>query len=435
MLPQCECEVVERGDPRAAVAETRRQLKAGLQMPACGSRLARAGAKDAHHVVGLRHRVGLPDRRCQFECLDGKPHRRGVVASVVGTQGEIRVESSTLDDVVVLHGGQRGLQVLFCELPISSPAMELAQFVLKRGERRGCGMGGGRLVAGRRVRITPEQGLQITDIGGESGEVGMPQVEGPAQMRQGVGVGVERPCVVTRAHQVLGRLERVAGALVVMGDDTRSGADVGPALGFGKMWQKTYKVSLDGAGVSPQEVIVAWKHNFASFWPKDNLFYGPLAGIVPGDVAVLDLKMPGHTKLSTGVLVLYADDESFTFMTPEGHMLAGWITFSAFGRGGATWAQAQVLMRAQDPLSEMGLTLGGHRQENVFWSSTLRSLAAHFGVHDAAVETEVVCVDGKRQWSKAGNVRSSAAIQMGMYAMSAPMRLLAKPFRRPSEPR
>ena len=34
-------------------------------------------------------------------------------------------------------------------------------------------------------------------------------------------------------------------------------------------------------------------------------------------------------KLSTGVMVLYADEESFTLMTPEGHMFAGWITFSA----------------------------------------------------------------------------------------------------------
>lgn len=70
------------------------------------------------------------------------------------------------------------------------------------------------------------------------------------------------------------------------------------------MWQKTYRVSLDGAGVSPQQVIATWKHDFASFWPKDNLFYGPLTGIAPGDVAVLDLKMPGRIKLSTGVLVL-----------------------------------------------------------------------------------------------------------------------------------
>ena len=38
---------------------------------------------------------------------------------------------------------------------------------------------------------------------------------------------------------------------------------------------------------------------------------------------MLDLGMPGGMKLSTGVLVMYADDESFTLMTPQGHMFAG----------------------------------------------------------------------------------------------------------------
>ena len=64
-------------------------------------------------------------------------------------------------------------------------------------------------------------------------------------------------------------------------------------------------------------------------------------------MAALDLSMPGGLKLSTGVLVLFADEESFTLMTPEGHMFAGWITFSSFVEDGETCAQAQVLMRAE----------------------------------------------------------------------------------------
>ena len=29
--------------------------------------------------------------------------------------------------------------------------------------------------------------------------------------------------------------------------------------GFGKMWQKTYRIRLEGAGVTPADVIQAWK--------------------------------------------------------------------------------------------------------------------------------------------------------------------------------
>ena len=48
-------------------------------------------------------------------------------------------------------------------------------------------------------------------------------------------------------------------------------------------------------------------------------------------------------RLSTGVRVIYADDESFSFMTPQGHMFAGMITFSAFDDDGVTVIQIQAL--------------------------------------------------------------------------------------------
>jgi len=189
-----------------------------------------------------------------------------------------------------------------------------------------------------------------------------------------------------------------------------------PIQGFGKMWQKTYRVSLAGADVSPTQVISEWKASFPAFWPKGNQFYAPLTGINPGEIALIEASVGGGLKLSTGVMVMYADDESFTLMTPQGHMFAGWITFSAAEEGGATVAQAQVLMRAQDPLSELGLSLGGHRMEDKFWQQTLANLAAHFGAH-GQVETHVTCVDKKRQWANAKNIRHSAAIRSSMAAL------------------
>lgn len=202
-----------------------------------------------------------------------------------------------------------------------------------------------------------------------------------------------------------------------------------PIQGFGKMWQKTYRVNL-GPVATPQEVIEAWKESFPSFWPEGNRFYAPLTGIAPGEVAVLHLAMPGRLKLSTGVMVLYADDESFTLMTPEGHMFAGWITFSAASEAdGSTSAQAQVLIRANDPLYEVGLALGGHRKEDRFWEHTLRSLAAHFGV-EGDVQTTVTCVDRRRQWKRAGNIRHNAAVRSALYGMGAPFRAVPRLFRR-----
>ena len=203
-----------------------------------------------------------------------------------------------------------------------------------------------------------------------------------------------------------------------------------PLQGFGKMWQKTYKVILPGRAAGPTEVVATWKKQFPQFWPPGNNFYAPFTEIVPGEVAVLNLSMPGRVKLSTGVLVLYADDESFTFMTPEGHMFAAWITFSAFEATEGTVVQVQLLIRASDPIFEVAMALGGHRKEDKFWRQTLTNVAAHFGVSDPRIDMQVVCVDKKRQWSSARNVWKNSAVSSGLYAAGAPFRAMAKPFRR-----
>ncbi len=200
----------------------------------------------------------------------------------------------------------------------------------------------------------------------------------------------------------------------------------GPFQGFGKMWQKTYQVRLPSEAGRATDLIATWKVRFPEFWPDRNRFYAPLTGIQPGEVALLNLAMPGKMKLSTGVLVLYADDESFTLMTPQGHMFAGWITFSATDEDDGVVAQVQVLMRASDPIFELGLVLGGHRQEDQFWQQTLTRLATHHGYPDAPVDTKVVCVDKKRQWSKWRNVWHSSAIRSSIYMLGAPVRALRR---------
>ena len=65
-----------------------------------------------------------------------------------------------------------------------------------------------------------------------------------------------------------------------------------PIQGFGKMWQKTYVVRLNGITMTPQEVIATWRDNFASFWPKGNDFYPPLTGLEPGEVALIKASGP-----------------------------------------------------------------------------------------------------------------------------------------------
>jgi hypothetical protein len=227
---------------------------------------------------------------------------------------------------------------------------------------------------------------------------------------------------------------------IVVGDVPRDAVNlnvagrrlVGPVQGFGRLWQKTYRVSLDGSQATPEDVIRTWKAEFPSFWPKGNRFYGALTGIAPGDVAVLNLAMPGGQVLSTGIVVIYADQESFSFMTPEGHMFAALITFSgerdappAVPDAGVTAVRIQILLRTNDPVWELSMALGGSRVENTFWLATLRNLALRFDV-DATPTFEQVCVDRRRQWRNATNIRQNAAIRSGIWSLTHPQRLLRR---------
>lgn len=213
------------------------------------------------------------------------------------------------------------------------------------------------------------------------------------------------------------------------GMDTVTGRGVaGPIQGFGQMWQKTFRVRLGGVTLEPAELIARWKTEFASFWPPGNRFYAPLAGIAPGEVALLEVKVvPGAPlRMATGVLVIYSDEESFTFMTPEGHALSAWITFSAYRDGEVTVAQIQALERTADPLIELNWILGANRYNDRFWEATLGNLARAVGVAEPVVEATKVCVDRRRQWRYARNVRYSAAFSTALGTITAPARWLRR---------
>ena len=95
--------------------------------------------------------------------------------------------------------------------------------------------------------------------------------------------------------------------------------------------------------------------------------------------------------------------------------------------------QAQAFERASDPLYELGAILGGHRMNNLFWEQTLQNLARHFSV-DGQVQTQVVCLDPRRQWSNARNILRNAGIRSGLYAAAGPLRWISRSFRQTTPP-
>lgn len=189
----------------------------------------------------------------------------------------------------------------------------------------------------------------------------------------------------------------------------------GPQQGFGRLWQRTYTADL-GTAVTPEDLIADWRANFGGYWPKSGRFYGSMTSIQPGDVAPL-----AASGLATGVMVLYADETSFTFLTPEGHMFAGMITFSGERGGAGTLAQIRILIRTSDPIFESMWPLA-RRGEDVFWSGTLRNLASAHGVHGVTVTEHTECVDRGRLWRNWRNVRNNAGFRTVWHTVTTPFR-------------
>lgn len=210
---------------------------------------------------------------------------------------------------------------------------------------------------------------------------------------------------------------------------------VSPMQGFGPLWQKTYRVRLTDKDVTPQQVVQTWKERFPDFQPADNRFIPSLAGVKPGEVLFISATVPAvpglkvGVPISAGVMVLYADDEMFTVMTPAGFPEAGWNTFSAYSEDGVTVAQVQSMARSNDPIYEFGFRfMGGARHQEETWAHVLNSLASHFGVK-GAVETKVACLDSSLQWRQAGNVLQNAMIHTMLYKLTTPFRWLRRSAR------
>lgn len=211
---------------------------------------------------------------------------------------------------------------------------------------------------------------------------------------------------------------------------------VGPLQGFGRMWLRTYRVRLSGVQVTPQKVVEDWKANFPQFQPVENHFYPTLTGIRPGELIFINTRLPlgpglpGLIPMKSGVMVLYADDEMFTVMTPEGFPISGYNTFSAYEEDNCVVAQVQGLMRTSDPIYEFGFRfMGGEIEEDRVWFHVLLKLAEHWGIK-GQVQFHKVLVDSKVQWGNARNIWKNAAIRTFFYVLASPFRWVGQKLRR-----
>lgn len=244
----------------------------------------------------------------------------------------------------------------------------------------------------------------------------------------GPGAHAAPPASVETSGEDLGA-ESAVWALALPDCPGRPGQrTAGPLQGFGALWEKVHRVRLAGAAASAPEVGAAWRERFGEFWPPGNDFLAPDEGLRPGAVVDFRLAVAGGLPLRTGAVVLHADDQSFTLMTLEGHLQAGWITFGVWDDAGTPVAEVRSLTRSSDPLCEAGFVLAGHHEQDEFWHRTLEALGRCFGVTGLPM-TSSMCVDPRRQWGRAGNAVQNAGIRTALDAAAGLVGRLLHPGR------
>ena len=183
----------------------------------------------------------------------------------------------------------------------------------------------------------------------------------------------------------------------------------GQLQGFGPMWEKTYWLNIKKPGIKKEDIILAMQEHFVEFQPSENAFFPTSNGLAPGEMIFIDSRTPGGI-VSTGVMVLYMDDRSFTFITPQGHPEAGWVTFSVDEREDSVHVQIQGLVRASDPFFEVAFKIAGSKFQENIWKHVLSSLAKYLGVEET-VQMKKYRPSTDLQWSKSGNIWYNSQIR------------------------
>lgn len=215
---------------------------------------------------------------------------------------------------------------------------------------------------------------------------------------------------------------------------------IGALEGFGQFWQKSYIARLEGVTETPEAIMDAWKAHFADFQPEGNRFYTPKGGVEPGKIMLIDSPLPiypprydkpGVVPMTSGVMILYADEVSFGVMTPEGFPVAGWNNFMVYNDDdGTPTAQILSFERASDPIYEFGFRLmGGANRQEFIWVHVLTQLAAHLGV-ETEVKRRRELLDPHVQWKYAGRIFQNAGIRTTLYRLAAPARWVSGKLRR-----
>ena len=166
-----------------------------------------------------------------------------------------------------------------------------------------------------------------------------------------------------------------------------------PSEGVGTLKRKRFWADVVGARRTPEALFEHFRRNFDAITPW-HLHVGPEPGTPKepreGETLTMALPMRGHIQVRCEEL----SPTTMTFVTLEGHPIAGAVRFLTEPRDGKVHFEVQVYDRAANVIDWLAMGTIGGRVQNATWRELVENVvAASGGSAPNGVEQEVVSLD------------------------------------------
>ena len=152
-----------------------------------------------------------------------------------------------------------------------------------------------------------------------------------------------------------------------------------PESGVGSLKRKRYWADIVGSRLSAEALLTLFRERFAELTPWQ-LDVGTEPGtetarVEEGATLTMTLPLRGNIQIRVAEIT----DRRMTFITVEGHPLAGAVRFLAEQRGAAIRFEIQGYDKAANVVDWLTMSLGGGMLQNRTWESTVSSVVEESG--------------------------------------------------------
>ena len=150
----------------------------------------------------------------------------------------------------------------------------------------------------------------------------------------------------------------------------------GPSQGIGALERKRFWADIQGTATTPEELIAIFRREYDQIIPIDVGVEGDAkAELKEGDSLSMKLPLRGHIQIRVEEVTA----REVSFVTAEGHPLAGAVSFRAEPAPRGLRFIVEVNARASNWLDYLSLKMGGNMAQRLNWETVVERMVERSG--------------------------------------------------------